>query len=149
VFELLRDRYERDALRIEDLDDLGEVGQRAGQPVDLVADDDVDSARLDIGEKLLQGRAVHGRARQPAVVISLCQRDPAFVALALDVGFASLALGMQRVELLFEPLLGGFAGVNGAAPPHLRPPRLGAGLLISGSRFAAGRRSAAQTSARR
>ena len=29
---------------IEELDQLGEVGQRSGQPVDLVDDDDVDLA---------------------------------------------------------------------------------------------------------
>ena len=41
----------------------------------------------------------------------LGQTHPAFVALAPDVGLASLALGMQRIEFLFEPLLGRFAGV--------------------------------------
>ena len=37
-------------MRVEDVDDLGEVGERAGQPVDLVDDDDLDLACLDVGE---------------------------------------------------------------------------------------------------
>jgi hypothetical protein len=87
--ELLRDRHERDAFRVEDLDDLREVGQA----IDLVSHHSIDLAGLDVGEKLLQGRAVQRRARQPAIVISLGETDPAFVPLALDEGFASLPLG--------------------------------------------------------
>ncbi len=37
------------------------------------------------------------------------------MALAQDEGLASLTLGMERVELLLEPLVGGFAGIDGAA----------------------------------
>ena len=36
--------------RIEDVDNLGEIGERAGQPVDLVDDNDLDLACLDVGE---------------------------------------------------------------------------------------------------
>src|SRR5262245_5125053 len=39
--ELLRDRNKGGAPRVEDLDDLGKIGERAGQPVDLVDDDGV------------------------------------------------------------------------------------------------------------
>jgi hypothetical protein len=39
------------------------------------------------------------------------QAHPAFVTLAGDKGLAGLALSLQRIEFLFEPLLGGFAGV--------------------------------------
>ncbi len=35
---------------LEDLDDLGEIGERAGQPVDLVDDDVIDSPGLDVLE---------------------------------------------------------------------------------------------------
>ena len=35
--------------------------------------------------------------------------------LAPDVGLAGLALGMQGVEVLLQPFLGRFAGVDGAA----------------------------------
>ena len=62
----------------------------------------------------MQGRALQPRAGEAAVVISLRKANPALMALALDVGLASLALGVQRVELLFEALLGGFTGIDGA-----------------------------------
>jgi hypothetical protein len=39
---------------------------------------------------------------------------PALMGLALDIGFASLALGIERVEVLFETMLGGFPGIDGA-----------------------------------
>ena len=44
---------------VEELDQLGKIGQRAGQPVDLVDHDHVDLAGLDVFEQMLQGRAVH------------------------------------------------------------------------------------------
>ncbi len=54
---------------IKELDQLGEIGKRPGQPVDLVDDDDVNLAGPDPGEKLLQGRAVKGGTRKRAVII--------------------------------------------------------------------------------
>jgi hypothetical protein len=35
------------------------------------------------------------------------------MGLALDVGFAGLALGIERVEVLFEAMFGGFPGIDG------------------------------------
>ena len=61
---------------IEDLDDLGEIGERAGQPVDLVDDDDIDLAGADIGEQQLQGRSLHIAAGTPAIVVGLRQTRP-------------------------------------------------------------------------
>ena len=63
-------------LPVEDLDDLGEVGQRAGQPVDLVDHHDVDRARGDVGEQPLQGRALHGAAGDAAIVVAGSARRP-------------------------------------------------------------------------
>src|SRR5208282_1176518 len=119
--ELLRHRDKRRAPRIKDLDDLGEIGERAGQPVDLVNDNRIDPPRRDVGEQPLQSRPSHRRAGEPAVIITRAQAHPAFVALAGDEGLASLALRKQRIEFLFEPLLGGFAGVDGAANPCVPP----------------------------
>ena len=45
--EGLGDRDEGDAVGVEQLDQFGEVGKRARQPVDLVDDDDVDPALPD------------------------------------------------------------------------------------------------------
>src|SRR5580704_676915 len=120
--ELLRHRYEGRALGIEDLDDLGKIGERAGQPVDLVDDHRVDAPRRDVLKQPLQSRPVHRRAGEPAVIISRVQAHPAFVPLAVDEGLAGFALRLQRIELLLEPLLGRFAGVDhttdGSVLPH-------------------------------
>ena len=115
--ELLRHRNEGGAPLIEDLDDLGKIGERAGQPVDLVDDDGVDPTRGDVGEQPLQSRPVHRCAGEPAIVISRAQAHPALVPLAVDEGLAGLALRLQRIEFLLEPLLGGFAGVDRTADP--------------------------------
>src|SRR6516165_4907032 len=64
----------------------------------------------DVGEQPLQSRPTHRRAGEPAVIIPRAQAHPTFLALAGDKGLASLALRLQRIEFLFEPLLGGFAG---------------------------------------
>ena len=68
--ERLRDRDERHRMLVEQLDQLGEIGQRPGQPVDLVDDDDVDLAGADLGQQLLQGRAVKGGAGKRAIIIA-------------------------------------------------------------------------------
>ena len=111
-------------MRVEHVDDLGEVGQRAGQPVDLVDDHDLHFAGLDVGEQPLERRPLHRAAGEAAVVVEVAHGDPAGVLLARDVGLAGLALRIERVELLLEPLLGGFAGVDGAGnaghPSRLR-----------------------------
>jgi hypothetical protein len=54
---------------------LGEVGQRAGQPVDLVDHHNLGRTLADICEQSLQGRSLHGPPEIPpsskAVLISL------------------------------------------------------------------------------
>ena len=116
--ELLRHRNKRRVPRVEDLDDLGEIGERAGQPVDLVDHHDIDPPCRDVGKQPLQSRPTHCRAGEPAVIITRARAHPAFVALAGDEGFA---LRLQRIEFLFEPLLGGFAGVDRTANPCAPP----------------------------
>ena len=54
--ELLGDGHKRDRSGIKGLDQLGEIGQRAGEAVDLVDDDHVDLAGLDIGQQLSSGQ---------------------------------------------------------------------------------------------
>ena len=112
---MLRHRHERNALGIKDLDDLGKVGERAGQPVNFVDHDDLDLAVADLGEQMLQCRPFQIPAGAPAIIVGLRQTGPALMALAPDKRFAGLALGMQRVELLLQPLFGGFAGVDRTA----------------------------------
>ena len=84
--ELLGDRDEGHAVLIEQLDQLGEVGQRAGQAVDLVDDDDVDLAGSHILQQPLQGRAVGIAAGEAAIVIFGPDQGPAGMRLASDIG---------------------------------------------------------------
>ncbi len=100
---------------VERLDQLGEVGKRTRQPIDLVDNDDVHLALPHLGEELLQSRAIQRCAGQSAVVIALGREPPAFVGLALHIGLAGLALRIERVESEVEVMLGRFAGVDGAA----------------------------------
>ena len=76
-------RDERDVVLVEDLDDPGEVDERAGQPVDLVDDDHVDAAALDIAQQPLQRRPFHRAAGEAAVVVAIGDEHPALVLLAL------------------------------------------------------------------
>ena len=70
VLKCLGDRDERHLMGIEQLDQLGEVGQRAGQAIDLVDHDDIDPAGSNVGEQPLQGRAVDRAAGEAAIVIA-------------------------------------------------------------------------------
>jgi hypothetical protein len=92
--ERLGDRNERDAVGIKQLNELGKIGQRAGQPVDLVDQHNIDLAASDIGQELLHRRTLERGAGERAIVVAARDRPPAFVRLALDIGLAGLALGV-------------------------------------------------------
>src|SRR5271166_4071754 len=81
--------------------------------------------RRDVGEQPVQSGPLHRGAGEPAVVISRAQAHPAFVPLAVDEGLAGFALRPQRIEFLFEALLGRLAGVDrtahGSVPPRCGP----------------------------
>ena len=81
----------------------------------------VDLAGPDIGQEMLQGRAVEGGAREAAIVIVIRDEPPAFVRLALDIGLAGFPLGIERVELEIQIMFGRFAGVDRAALDFGRP----------------------------
>jgi len=53
------------------------------------------------------------------VELAVTDQTPALVRLALDVGLAGLPLGIERVELEVEVMLGGLAGVDRAAHDFL------------------------------
>src|SRR5271156_3000261 len=80
--ELLRHRDERHSLGVEEFNQPGKIGKRAGQPVDLVDDHDVDPAGPNIAEEVLQRRSLYITAREPTVVIAGLGQYPALVALA-------------------------------------------------------------------
>src|ERR1700722_7130277 len=97
--ELLSHRYERNAMGVEQLHQLGEVGQGAGEPIDLVDDDNVDPAIPDIREQSLQRRAFGRAPRIAAVVVAGADHGPAVMGLASDIGVCRFMLGIERVEL--------------------------------------------------
>jgi hypothetical protein len=97
---LLRHRNERHTLCVEELDQAGKIGERAGQPVDLVDDHDVDAARPDTGEQALRRGSLEIAAREPAIVIAGSRQQPALVLLAANVGLAGFTLRRERVEFL-------------------------------------------------
>src|SRR5208282_1801365 len=100
---------------------LGKIGERAGQAVDLVDHHGIDPSRGDVGKQTLQSRPIDRGAGEPAVIIARAQADPAFVPLAVDEGLTGFALRLQRIEFLFEPLLGRFAGVDRTAYASVSP----------------------------
>src|SRR6266481_3859201 len=60
----------------------------------------------------LQCRPPDVATREPAIIVAGSGQYPAFMLLAADIGFTSFVLRFERVELLLQPLLGGFAGVD-------------------------------------
>jgi hypothetical protein len=92
---LLGDRNERDASAVEDLHEFGKIGERSRQPVDLIYDDHIDLACLDIGQQPLQRRPLHGAAGIPAVIILRRHPNPAFVLLRDDEGGTRLTLSVE------------------------------------------------------
>ena len=100
---------------VEKFDELGEVGERPGQAVDLVDDDDVDLLGPNLLEQRLQGRALQRGAGEAAIVEAVRDQAPALMRLALDIGLAGFALGVEGVEGEIEIMLGRFARIDRAA----------------------------------
>src|SRR5208283_3030187 len=113
--ERLGHRDEGDAMRIECLHQLGEIGERARQPIDLIDDDNVDPALANSVKQALQRRPLHGAAGIATVVEALAHQTPALVRLTLDKSLGGLSLRVERIEVLFETRVGGDASVDGAA----------------------------------
>ena len=94
---------------VEQFHYLGEVGQRSAQAVDLIDHHDFDEPLTDVVQGALQRRALHGRAREPAVIVRVLYQTPALARRALDERLTRLTLGVQRIEVLLQSLLGRFA----------------------------------------
>jgi len=88
--ERLGDGHEGDALGIEQLNELSEVCERAGEPIDLVDHDDIDHPRSNRCQEALQCRPLERAAGKPAVIKTFSDQTPALVGLAFDVGVAPL-----------------------------------------------------------
>jgi len=71
-----REVWKARSVRVEQLDQLGEVGERSRQPVHLVDDDHVDLAGLNILQQFLERRPLH---------LELCGLLTEFFGHALDL----------------------------------------------------------------
>ena len=100
---------------VEQLDELGEISERPGQPVDLVDQDDVDLAGPDIRQELLQGGPLERGTGECAIVVAAGDQPPALVRLTLYICLTGLPLGIERVEGKVEVMLGRLAGIDRAA----------------------------------
>jgi hypothetical protein len=100
---------------IEQLDELGEISKRAGQPIDLVNQYNVDRACPDIRQELLQSGPLERGAGECAIVVAAGDQPPAFVRLTPYICLTGLALGIERVEGKLKIVLGGLARIDRAA----------------------------------
>jgi len=98
------DADERDVVLLEQVDQLGEVAERAAEAVDLVDRDDVDvppsMSRSRPGTPRSFGRAPE---KPPSSTSWRLLSSPA--RLALDVGFDGLPLRVEAVERLVETVV--------------------------------------------
>jgi hypothetical protein len=115
--EVLRDAHERDAGLVEPVHHLREVEERSREAIDLVDDHDVDALGIYVGEEALEGGTLDVGARETAVVVVRVNQRP---ALAPRVRLAGLALRVERIELLLEPVRCRLAGVDRAAARRRR-----------------------------
>jgi hypothetical protein len=94
---------------VKQFDEFGKIGQRAGQPVDLIDNNNVDLAGSDFREQFLQSRALERRPGKRPVVKPMMDQAPAFMGLALYIGLASFSLCVERVELKIKIMRSTFA----------------------------------------
>src|SRR5258708_14634322 len=113
--ELLGDRDERHAMCIEQFDQLGKVGQRSRQAIDLVDDNNIKLPRTDIVQQSVEVGKIGRPTGISAVIISRPDQGPAGMGLTLYISRRGIVLSVQRIELLVESVFRGDAGVDGTA----------------------------------
>jgi hypothetical protein len=80
---------------VEQFHQLGEVGERPGQAVDLVDHDDVDLAGADVCQEPLQGRPVGIAAREATILVFRADQRPAGMGLAADISTRGIVLRIK------------------------------------------------------
>ena len=101
-------------VRVEHLHQPGEVEQAPREPVDLVDDDAVDLAGLDVGHQPSEGRAVDVPAGEPAVVVAVGQADPPLSGLALTYASPASRWASRELNSCSSPSSVRLPGVDGA-----------------------------------
>src|SRR5690606_8080401 len=77
--------------------------------------DHIDQTGFDVLNETLQAGPFQRATGEAAIVVAFTNGGPAFRLLARHEGLASLALGVEAVELHVEPFLARLAGIDGAA----------------------------------
>ncbi len=111
--EALRGGDEVDLVLFEDLPKLVEVGQVAGNAVELVGDDDIDIAGADFPQKGLHSGAFEVLAGESGVVDEV-GGGSSLVLVDGDGVLADIALGFEGIVFPPRLVVGGNAGVDGA-----------------------------------
>ena len=117
-------------MALEQFDHLREVGETSSKAVDLVDHYDIDAACLDIDQQALERGTVHVAAGIGRVVVVVGHRDPPLGPLAGDIGMTGIALGVDGIVFLVQPVVRGDAGVDSATKAawhrlaHRSPPSL-------------------------
>lgn len=101
--DCLGHRNEGAACGVKALHKFCKVGQRTGQPVDLVDHHHLDVTRVNIVKQALHRRPDERASGDATIVIAGHVRNPAIMPLAGDVGCTGLVLGVERVEVLVSP----------------------------------------------
>ena len=115
----------------ESLDNAGEIDQRSTQPVNLVDDHAFDSAVANVIQEMFKGGPIQATTAKATIVITLRKGNKPFAALAGDKGLRGLALRIERVELLIQTLVCGFAGIDGTTDSTTSDSREGVNLSIA------------------
>jgi hypothetical protein len=69
-------------MRIENVNDLGKIGEGTGETINLINNDRFNFAGHDVIEKSFEGRAFDRAPRKTAIVVPFRSCDPALVFLA-------------------------------------------------------------------
>ena len=69
----------------------------------------------DVSQQPLQRRPLGRAAGIAAVIVAGPDQGPAGMGLTADIGLRGVMLGVQRVEVLLQPMVGRHAGIDRAA----------------------------------
>jgi hypothetical protein len=93
--EVLSDGNKADLVRVEDLNDLSEIGERASETIHFVDNHRIDLTRPNVIQELFQTGAIHRAPGEATIVVAARQYSPALMLLAEDEGAACLALCLK------------------------------------------------------
>ena len=88
---------------VEQLDELGKVCERPGEPVDLVDQDYIDLAGAYVIEKSLQRRPIDIAAGKSPISVFAADQGPAGIGLAADIGLRGIVWASSELKSCSSP----------------------------------------------